>query len=111
MTNKVWCLLIDHETRLVGEAFYVILAENEVVADLKEKVKEEVSSRLDHIAPNTLLVWRCKDQTTALGELDSTELEEHIGKLFDDHNRKVGKLNPMLLMAELMIREKEILLV
>jgi hypothetical protein len=60
MSNPYWCLVIDHKKKPVGKLFRVWLTPNDLIEDLKVKVKSFKGNALDKVDADQLSVWRCR---------------------------------------------------
>lgn len=74
-TVDIWCLLVTHEKKLVGEgnAFKVVLSPENVIDDLKDEVKKKKPHDLMAVDASNLAVWKLKDSAP---RSDSKLLEE-----------------------------------
>ena len=54
--KQVWCLAIKHDMTALGGLFEVEYDDNDNVAVLKKKVKEEMKPKLDDFAANSFIV-------------------------------------------------------
>ncbi|KAH9003085.1 hypothetical protein EDB86DRAFT_122144 [Lactarius hatsudake] len=105
---KTWFLLIDHNFKVVGDAFSVDSTGDSTIEDLKERAKEKMPEDLSHIAPIQLTVWRCIDPTF-FNFRNRKVLAGQISDVFS--NERVEPLGGIETIAELNIPKKEILLV
>ncbi|KAF8325050.1 uncharacterized protein EI90DRAFT_3129111 [Cantharellus anzutake] len=97
---EVWCLLVDHESRPVaGQPIKVQVSSETDVDDLKEKVKDKVSPRLDDTAAFELEVWRFTNSPANFVDYDHEVLKELVSKAFS--NRGVKKLRPRQVIEHL----------
>ncbi len=103
--NTAWCLLIDQENKPSGDYFAVSVTDADYIADLREKVKAKLSPILDHVALPFIMVWRIPE---SLGE-EGEARERQIGQAFASGG--VVQLGGMQTMADLGLKEKEVLLV
>lgn len=74
-TVDIWCLLVTHEKKLVGEgnAFSVAVSSTKAVDHLKKGVKKEKENDLKVVDSDDLTVWKLKDSAP---RSDSKLLEE-----------------------------------
>ena len=75
---KLWCVLIDHEKRLMGGLFSVSRDHGIDVEDLVKKVKEKRFVTLKEVDSRMLTVYKLDGLTT---NLKKDELEDHISKI------------------------------
>jgi hypothetical protein len=57
-TSIVWCLVINHENKPLGNVFSVRIPSTDSVADLKKAIKKKTEPVLNHFAANELCVWK-----------------------------------------------------
>ena len=73
--GKLWCLIIKHNMKPLGDLFQVECDDNDSVTMLKKKVKEEMKPKLNNFTANLLTVWQYKDRNVD----------------FDNDNKKIIK--------------------
>ncbi|KAF8331068.1 uncharacterized protein EI90DRAFT_3154725 [Cantharellus anzutake] len=106
---NVWCILIDHCNRPTGEPFLVKVSSTDNVARLKEMVKDKGSFLLRTIDAYMLEVWKCTDSTVNFLDASHEVLEERVSKAF--HDARVENLSVRQVVADLIISDREALLV
>ncbi|KZT00302.1 uncharacterized protein LAESUDRAFT_718226 [Laetiporus sulphureus 93-53] len=106
---NIWCLLIDHEKKLIGTPFEVTVSSVDTVDRLRKKVKEDRSVGTAGVDSASLIVWRCIDPTTTLDDEDHETLEGQVSEAF--FNQKVKRLGVRRTIADLKLSKDETLLV
>jgi hypothetical protein len=99
--TMIWCLLIDHDNTPSG-SFFEVTAELRSVAHLKDEVKNKKQNKLKNVDADELVVWRCKNRSTALRK-------DQVVKLFSDAG--VEMIDEMTTMVDLGLLDNEQLLV
>jgi hypothetical protein len=89
--SKIWCLLINHNKKPVGNPFSVQLSSEDDIDDLKQKVEKKMSNLLADTGVDRITVWRCPTlfirEDSGRGKLKLNEIENRINKInFDDEN-------------------------
>jgi len=59
--GNLWCLAIEHDMTPLGSLFEVEYDDNDSVATLRKKVKEEKPNACKNVDADCLTVWQCKD--------------------------------------------------
>jgi len=72
--KQVWCLTIKHDMTLDGELFLVDYDDNDSIAMLKKKIKEEKPNDYKNVNTDRLTVWRCKEPKL-LADINAKKLE------------------------------------
>jgi len=72
--KQVWCLAIKHDMTLDGEPFLVDYDDNNSVAMLKKKIKEEKLNDYKNVDADCLTVWQCK-KLKLLIDINAKKLE------------------------------------
>ena len=103
-TTTVWCLLLSHEKKPIGRQFFVNVAPQANIANLKKKVLEEVPDSIPAKALE-LAVWRCMDRTTIFITNDTLEAQVSMA------SSNVEQLQERQNIADLSIADSETLLV
>jgi hypothetical protein len=79
--TRYWCLVINHEKKLVGNKFSFKLTPEVIIDELKKVVKSKMAPLLDNVDADELTVWRCKNlliKKAGESELSRGKLERHI---------------------------------
>jgi hypothetical protein len=115
MSKHCWCILTDHAKKPIGGIFYIMLTPEDLIDDLKKKIKSKKAPRLDSIAAAELAVWMCAmlriNDPTQKRALKSSEIEDRIMAIdfSDEANNFV--INPSFAVANLGLTEYDTLLV
>ncbi|KIY53172.1 hypothetical protein FISHEDRAFT_69034 [Fistulina hepatica ATCC 64428] len=94
----VWCLLIDHGKKPMGQIFKVKMLFDDHVSDLQLEIKKRTPSDTHEVDADELVVWRCKDQTAFVNAETSELLQEQVNKVFNNEN--VERLSTMQAIAD-----------
>ncbi|TDL27678.1 hypothetical protein BD410DRAFT_324833 [Rickenella mellea] len=86
--RKVWCLLLSPDKTPIGRPLSVEVSPNDIVAKLKEKIKEKKPNRLQDVDPDELAVWKCKEPTS-FDWTDSQTLENQVRQVFSENKVKI----------------------
>ena len=108
--GKLWCLAIKHDMTLDGEPFLVDYDDNDSVATLKKKIKEEKPNDYKNVDADRLTVWRCKEPKL-LADANFDELEDILHKVDFSDRRKAVWLASAKMVASLKLSKNEVLLV
>jgi hypothetical protein len=90
MSMRLWCLVIDHEQKLVGSCFTVNLPLDACAHGLRKKVKEVKPNDLAGVDPDRLMVWKM----TRRIRLEELEEEEALDQYIKDLRLKNEKDEP-----------------
>ena len=106
----VWCLLIDHAKKVIGNVFSVNIPSNSSVDQLKKKIKEDSSNTLANVDAACLTVWKCRDEEVKTKK--SEDLVDCVGSFdFSEESNDVEEVDPEDSVGELNLASKETLLV
>jgi len=108
--KQVWCLAIKHDMTLEGRPFKVEYDDNDNVAVLKKKVKEEMKPKLDDFAANSFTVWQCKEPKL-LADVNVNQLQDTLEKVDSSDREKVVELSEATTVISIELSKNEILLV
>jgi hypothetical protein len=102
LIRKVWLLLVDHNFHAHEDMFQVKTAIDNVVGDLKKKVKEEIPETFSqyHISPNSLTVWKTEGELVIINPT-AKRLEETLEKIDVNDEGTIRKLDPHVKVADL----------
>jgi len=85
--GKLWCLTIKHNMTPLGGLFEVEYDDNDNIAMLKKKVKEEKPNDCKNVDVDHLTVWQCK-QPKLLADANVDELEDSLDMVDFSNRRK-----------------------
>ena len=108
--GKLWCLAIKHDMTIDEDPFKVDYDDNDDVASLKEKIKEEMKPNLNDFATNSFTVWQCKEPKL-LADVNVDELKDILDKVDFSDRRKAVRLASAKMVASLKLSKNEVLLV
>ena len=108
--GKLWCLTIKHDMTALGGLFEVEYDDNDSVATLKKKVKEEKPNACKNVDTDCLTVWQCKEPKL-LADANVDELEDILHKVDFSDRRKAVRLASVKMVASLKLSKNEELLV
>ena len=106
--GKLWCLVIEHNMKPLGDLFQVECDDNDSVAVLKKKVKEEMKPELNDFTANSLTVWQCKDRNVDFDNDDKKIVKSRVQQVLYEN---VKKLLPRKKLRELELSEEDTLIV
>ena len=109
--HKLWCLVVEHDMTPLGNLFEVEYDDNDSVATLKKKVKEEEKPNdCKNVDADCLIVWQCKEPKLVV-DVDTDELEDTLKKVNLSDRGKVVELAEATTVISLELCKYEILLV
>ena len=109
--HKLWCLVVEHDMTPLGNLFEVEYDDNDSVATLKKKVKEEEKPNdCKNVDADCLIVWQCKEPKL-VADVDTDELEDTLKKVNLSDRGKVVELAEATTVISLELCKYEILLV
>lgn len=113
-SSKIWLLLVDHKFQALGECFQVETSNDDVVGDLKDKVKEEKPEifSLCLIDPDSLTVWQTVDDLV-IDRSTAKDLKEILEKIDVNDEGSIRMLGESEKVAELpsLLPDGQVLLV
>lgn len=91
-TDKIWCLLINQEKKLVGSPFQIDFSPDTNIADLRKNVKEEEKANcLEKVDDHELDVWRCTDPILSVNK-NKKQLQELVRGVDFSDEKKTAEL-------------------
>ena len=92
------------------DPFQVEYDDNDNVAVLKKKVKEEMKPKLDDFAANSFTVWQCKEPKL-LANVNANQLQDTLEMVDSSDREKVVELSEATTVISIELSKNEILLV
>ena len=104
-------VLVDHKFQALTDPFLVKMTSNDLICDLKEKVKEQRTNFFSGLAFDfqELVVWKTTD-AIVINKSNSIRMAEILGAINDDRNT-IRRLPEELKLADLGLSNFQTLLV